>query len=102
MKYCLRCLYPENHPLGITFDEEGVCSGCRVHEEKDVLEWRERLDKLREIVKPYKAKSRTVPDCIVPVSGGRDSYFIVHIVKEVLGLKPLLVNYNCHYNTREV
>ncbi|MEA3347231.1 MAG: hypothetical protein U9Q21_03990, partial [Candidatus Auribacterota bacterium] len=42
MKYCARCLYPANHPLGITFDEEGVCSGCRVHEEKDILDWRER------------------------------------------------------------
>ncbi|MEZ4752918.1 MAG: hypothetical protein R3A13_01235 [Bdellovibrionota bacterium] len=34
MKYCSRCLYPANHPLGLTFDEQDVCSGCRVHEEK--------------------------------------------------------------------
>jgi len=45
MKYCKRCLYPENHPLNITFDEQGICSGCRVHEEKDTLNWNERKEK---------------------------------------------------------
>ena len=37
MQYCTRCLYPENHPYGLIFDEDGVCSGCRVHEEKDMF-----------------------------------------------------------------
>ena len=45
MEYCKRCLYPENHPLNIVFDEHGVCSGCRIHEEKDVLDWNEREKK---------------------------------------------------------
>jgi N-acetyl sugar amidotransferase len=39
-------------------------------------------------------------DCIVPVTGGGDSYFIVHTVKNELGMNPLLVNYNSHYNTK--
>ena len=39
---CKRCLYPANHPLGLGFDAEGICSGCRVHEEKDRLDWGER------------------------------------------------------------
>ena len=38
MRYCTRCLYPQNHPYGIVFDKDGVCSGCRVHEEKDKLD----------------------------------------------------------------
>lgn len=100
MKYCKRCLYPANHPLGLTFDEKGVCSGCRVHEEKDMIDWSERFEKLRTLVAGYKSRSRTIHDCIVPVSGGRDSYFIVHIVKNILGLHPLLVGYNKQYNTR--
>ena len=50
MKYCNRCLYPANHPLNITFDKEGVCSGCRVHEEKDTLDWTKRFEKLKKIV----------------------------------------------------
>lgn len=100
MKYCSRCLYPANHPLYITFDDQGVCSGCRVHEEKDQLDWRERLEKLKRIVAEFKVRTRTIHDCIVPVSGARDSYFIVHVVKNVLGLHPLLVTYNKHYNTQ--
>lgn len=99
MKYCTRCLYPANHPLHITFDELGVCSGCRVHEEKDALDWQERLAALRRLVDGYRATSRSIHDCIVPVTGARDSYFIVHIVRNVLKLHPLLVTYNKHYNT---
>ena len=99
MKYCARCLYPENHPLYLTFDDEGVCSGCRVHEEKDTLDWRERRELLRKIAGEYRAKTRAF-DCIVPVSGGRDSHFILHVVKNLLGLHPLLVTYNKHYNTK--
>ena len=44
MQYCSRCLYPSNHPLGITFDSDGVCSGCLIHEEKDELDWNKRLE----------------------------------------------------------
>ena len=50
MKYCKRCLYPENHPYGLVFDELGICSGCRVHEEKDILDWGLRFQKLKQIV----------------------------------------------------
>ena len=99
MKYCKRCFYPANHPLNITFDQDGVCSGCRVHEEKDTLDWESRFEKLKKIIEPYKKSCRSINNCIVPVSGARDSYFIVHIVKNVLGLNPMLVTYNKHYNT---
>lgn len=99
MKYCKRCLYPENHPLNITFDEQGVCSGCRIHEEKDMLDWSARSKKLAYIFDRYKNKSQANYDCIIPVSGARDSYFIVDTVKNVYGMKPLLVTYNKHYNT---
>lgn len=100
MRYCKRCLYPENHPLNITFDEEGVCSGCRVHEEKDSLDWQERKGKLEKIFEEFRVKTRNIHDCIIPVSGGRDSYFIVHMVKNIFKMHPMLVNYNQHYNTR--
>ncbi len=99
MKYCTRCVYPANHPLRITFDAQGVCSGCRVHEEKDVLDWTERFAALKKFTAGYKNKSGGNYDCIVPVSGARDSYFTVHTVVKELGLRPLLVTYNKHYNT---
>jgi N-acetyl sugar amidotransferase len=101
MKYCKRCLYPENHPLGICLDERGVCSGCRIHEEKDRLNWNSRLEKLKSILSGYRSKLNTNYDCIVPVNGARDSFFIVHTVKNILGMNPLLVSYNKHYNTDE-
>ncbi|MDX2143333.1 MAG: N-acetyl sugar amidotransferase [Rhodospirillaceae bacterium] len=100
MQYCSRCLYPANHPLNIVFNDDGVCSGCMVHEEKDTLDWTARVEILRKLVSGYKNRSTTGYDCIVPVSGARDSYFIVHTVRKQLGLNPLLVNYNKHYNTR--
>lgn len=100
MKYCKRCLYPSNHPLNITFDEHGVCSGCRVHEEKDVLNWEERKEKLEKIFAEFRTTTRHIHDCIIPVSGARDSYFIVHMVKNIFKMHPLLVTYNKQYNTK--
>jgi N-acetyl sugar amidotransferase len=100
MRFCRRCLYPENHPFGISFDAEGICTGCRIHEEKDHLDWTLREQQLRTILEGYRGRQRARHDCIIPVSGGRDSFFIVHLVKEVYGLNPLLVTYNRHYNSR--
>jgi len=99
MRYCTRCLYPANHPLHLVFDEDGVCSGCRVHEEKDVLDWLERQERLRKLLEGYRSRTRSIHDCIIPVSGARDSYFIVHTVKNVFRMHPLLVTYNKQYNT---
>lgn len=99
MKFCKRCLYPENHPLNIVFDEDGICSGCRIHEEKDSLDWKLRAEKLKKILEKYRNRSGNNYDCIIPVSGARDSYFIVHTVKNIYGMNPLLVTYNKHYNT---
>lgn len=101
MRYCKRCLYPENHPLGITFDEDGVCSGCRVHEEKDgEINWTEYFEELKNIVDQYRSKNRKGYDCVIPVSGNGDSYFVTHVMKKELGLNPLLVTYNIQYNTK--
>lgn len=99
MQQCKKCLYTERHPLYITFDENGICSGCRVHEEKFTLDWKEREQKLRSILDNYRNTDGMSYDCIVPVSGGRDSYYIVHLLKNVYGMNPLLVSYNKHYNT---
>ena len=100
MNYCNRCLYPENHPYGMQFNELGLCMGCVIHEEKDTLNWNSRIKKLEKITKKYKEKFGNKSfDCIVPVTGGSDSYFIVHTVKKVLKMNPLLVYYNSHFNT---
>lgn len=99
MQVCTRCLYFSPHPLQLTFDQNGVCSGCRIHEEKDKLDWNERGEKLGSILNNYRNQSGNNYDCIVPVTGARDSYFIVDTVKNVYGMNPLLVTYNKQYNT---
>lgn len=99
MEFCKRCLYTTAHPLGLILDDEGICSGCRVHEEKDSLDWAERWARLESIVAPYRSTDGRNYDCIVPVSGAHDVYYIVHLVKERLGLNPLLVTYNRYFNT---
>ena len=97
---CKQCLYQANHPLGITFDDQGICSGCRVHREKDELDWTKRWYLLRSLVHSFKNRRSQNYDCVVPVTGGRDSFFILDVVRHRLGLNPLLVTYNTHYHTR--
>ncbi len=99
MRICRRCLYPENHALNIIFDNEGICSGCRVHEEKDKIDWNERALRLKRVLDIYRNRSGRNYDCIIPVSGAKDSYFIVHVIKNIYNMNPLLVTYNKQYNT---
>ncbi len=99
IQFCKRCLYSTAHPLGLILDKDGICSGCRIHEEKDNLDWSARWTKLKNLVNPYRDKKGNNYDCIVPVSGAQDSYYIVYLVKKKLGLNPLLVTYNKYFNT---
>ena len=99
VKYCKQCLYSSLHPLGITFNEEGLCSGCQIHREKDNLDWGARWKELEELVAPYRSKDAKY-DCIVPVSGANDSFYILHLVVNKLKLKPLVVSYNKLFNTK--
>lgn len=99
LKFCRRCLYSEVHPLNIIIGDDGLCSGCYVHEEKNQLDWTVRWEMLKTLTNEFKVKSGRQYDCIVPVNGGADSYFTVHVVKNLLGLNPLLASYNNHYNT---
>ena len=99
-KFCKRCLYSTSHPLGLTLDVNGICSGCRIHEEKNRLNWDDRWKTLEQLVKQYRSRTKGTYDCIVPVTGGQDSYYTVFLVKERLGLNPLLVAYNKYFNTQ--
>jgi len=104
MNYCKKCFYPENAKPTIIFDENGVCSGCNYHasrKDQDV-DWVEREQMFREIVEEAKemAKERgNAHDCIIPVSGGKDSHYQVWLVKEKYGMNPLLVSFNHGFNT---
>ena len=94
MQYCTKCVYPSASALKLVFDEGGVCSGCRVYEQIKNIDWERRANQLKELVQEYRSKDGSNYDCIIPVSGGKDSYFQVHYAIKVLGLKPLLVTYH--------
>ena len=91
MKYCKKCVQPDTRP-GIVFDEEGVCLACRYAESIESIDWNERQRKLKEIAEWAKENSRGGYDCVIGVSGGKDSTFQALYVRDELGLNPLLVN----------
>ena len=72
------------------FDEEGVCSACRSHENRSDQDWDERKEELLAVLERYRCKSEDNYDCIVPVSGGKDSHYQVIRMLE-LGMNPLCV-----------
>jgi N-acetyl sugar amidotransferase len=91
VKYCKKCVQPDTRP-GIQFDEYQVCSACRAYEERLKVKWVEREKVLKEIAEWAKKNSGGGFDCVVGVSGGKDSHFQALYAKERLGLKCLLVN----------
>ena len=90
--WCKKCVLPSNAAITLNFNNDGVCSACQVEEQKKNIDWDERLKFLNEEIDPYRKPSGY--ECIIGVSGGKDSYYQVHFVKEKLGLNPLLVTYN--------
>lgn len=98
MKYCTRCMYPVI-AVNLAMRDDGVCSGCVVHDEKPVINWEEREKEFKDLLYSYRSKDGSKYDCIIPVSGGKDSHFQAWYVKEKLGLNPLLVTYYTHNYT---
>ena len=92
IKYCKRCVLPSTPTAPLSFDSNGVCMGCIVHDQKLNINWDDRLKQLIREVEKYR-KSYGY-ECIIPVSGGKDSYYQTHFVINKLKLKPLLVTYN--------
>jgi len=108
LRYCVRCCMPETAP-GIDFDEMGICRACQSQEQKMHIDWTEREKELRKILNHYKERSGDNYDCIVPISGGKDSCFQLHIITKVYGMKPLAVTFSHNwwsetglYNLRNV
>lgn len=94
MKYCRRCLQPDTRP-NIVFDENQVCYACLYEESKAKIDWDARFQELMDIANEAKAereKRGNTYDCVIGVSGGKDSTFQAVYAKEKLGLNPLLIN----------
>ena len=93
IKYCRHCVYPETKP-DLSLDENGICDACRFVDVKDTTNWDLRRKELAEIFEKFKNKDGSNYDCVIPVSGGKDSTFQAYVVKEEFGLNPLCVSYH--------
>ena len=98
MKYCKKCLYPNTKPQ-LQFDERGICSACNNYKLKDEVDWGKKKEDLLLILEKYRSKNDNNYDCIIPVSGGKDSTFQTYTIKETFGLNPLAVNFHPHDQT---
>ena len=92
MHYCTRCCMPESNE-GIAFDEMGICQACQSQEQKIHIDWAEREVELRKLLDHHKSLGNDY-DCIVPISGGKDSTFQLHVLTKVYGMKVLAVTFS--------
>ena len=89
LRYCTRCVMPDTKP-DLSFDAEGVCNACRNYERRASVDWVERHRQLLDLLDRYRSRDGSNWDCVVPVSGGKDStYQVLRILQ--LGLNPLCV-----------
>lgn len=90
MKFCTKCIMPDTRP-GITFNEKGVCIACQNNERKKMVDWDARMEEFKTLCDKYRRKEPGRYDCIIAVSGGKDSHYQVYVMKEVMGMNPLLI-----------
>lgn len=92
LRYCKTCLIPNTRPNG-RFNEEGVCAPCEFAKKSSLVNFDERLAELKTIVGKLTSHTRNRRwQCIVGVSGGKDSTRQALWAREKLGLNPLLVS----------
>ena len=89
IKYCRRCVMPETKP-DLYIDDEGVCSACRSFQGRGNVDWAQRRGELVELLDRYGSTDGSNYDCLIPVSGGKDSTYQVIRMLE-LGRNPLCV-----------
>jgi N-acetyl sugar amidotransferase len=93
LSYCIRCCMPETQE-GLKFDQLGICQACQSSEQKIHINWAERELELRKILDDAKSRAGSNYDCILPISGGKDSVYQLHILVKVYGMKPLAVTFS--------
>jgi N-acetyl sugar amidotransferase len=112
VKFCRRCVISNQRPNSavefqhtrdskkatIHFDAEGICDACRVAETKAKIDWAERDRELRALCDRFR-KTDGSYDCLVPGSGGKDSFFAAYKLKYEYGMHPLTVTWAPHIYT---
>lgn len=89
MRYCKKCVMPDTRP-GISFNNEGVCSACQQIEQRNHIDWDARWGEFEAICEKYRGMNSGGYDCAVAVSGGKDSHYQVHLMKNVMHMNPIL------------
>lgn len=90
MKYCKNCLQPDTRPNS-KFNEKGICPACSYHNLLKGVDWEERNEILMNVINTFPRNHNQIYDCIIGVSGGKDSTRQALFVRDKLGLNPLLV-----------
>lgn len=113
VQFCTRCVISNQRPNSavefkntknakkttIHFDDEGVCDACRMAERKNVeIDWEERDHKLRALCDKFRSQNGSY-DCLVPGSGGKDSFYAAHKLRYEYGMHPLTVTWAPHLYT---
>ena len=93
LRYCTRCGLPETVER-IAFDDRGICRACQSAEQKMHIDWAERGRQLEALLQWGRDRARGGYECVVPISGGKDSTFQLHVLAKVHGMKCLAVTFN--------
>jgi len=96
MNYCKSCVYPFA-TVNLNVEDDGVCSACKSSEsfsELDPTFWEIREKKFKKLIDRYLKNNQSNYDCLIPVSGGKDSFYQTHLMVKKYGLKPLLMTYH--------
>ena len=101
MKYCTKCVMPSTRP-GITFNEQGVCAACQTYENRKNVDYNKRFEELKQLCNKYQGMNGPNGyDCMVAVSGGKDSHFQTYVMKELMNMTPLLVSVDDNFTMTE-
>lgn len=94
LTYCIRCCMPSTQE-GQELDEFGFCNVCRSAEDKMRIDWSERRENLTEILDRFRHENREKQyDCLIPISGGKDSVYQLHVLVKEFGMRPLAVTFS--------
>ena len=113
VKFCKKCVISNQRPsstneyfhhkntkhVSIDFDDDGICDACKYNEAKyELIDWDQREEELKELLDKFRSKDGSY-DVLVPGSGGKDSAFQAHILKDKYNMHPLTVTWSPHIYT---
>ncbi len=112
IKFCKKCTYSNQKPTSekeykhkrdtkkntLLFDHEGICYACRILEKKEKIDWDYRKHQLKKLCDKFRSRNGNY-DCLVPGSGGKDSFYAAYKLKYEFGMNPLTVTWSPHLYT---